>query len=166
MDPYISKSCSNIVCNNNPPILPYILNLNTCVKIWEMVEKHLIASNWACIVQIKRERHNLSMNNKIVNQHLSNIKSKVDLIAIVESTITTDDIIYHTLSGLLPSHQSFKTAIHTNLQPLTLDYLYSLLCSEEIIQQSYVACTEQTITTTFFVILFFSQGRNSQHTTN
>lgn len=74
------------------------------------------------------------MNNKIMNQYLFEIKTKVDLIAIAGFPISVKDIIFYMVNNLPPSYQSFKTSIRTNLQPLSLDDFYSLLCSEETIQ--------------------------------
>lgn len=118
----------------SPSILPYVLELNTCAEIWEVITRRLQASNRARIQQIKNELHNLTMGNKNMSQYLSDIKSKVDLIAAAGSPIDIEDIIYYTLNGLPTSYQSFKVAIRTNLQSLSLDDLYSLLCSEETIQ--------------------------------
>lgn len=73
------------------------------------------------------------MSNKIMNQYLTEMKTKIDLISAARSTISTKDIIFYTLNGLPPAYQSFKTSIRTNLQHLSLDNFYSLLCSEETI---------------------------------
>lgn len=58
---------------------------------------------------------------------------KVDLIAAFGSLISTKNVIYYTLNGLLQSYQSFKIAIRTNLQPISLNDIYSVLCNEETI---------------------------------
>lgn len=53
--------------------------------------------------------------------------------------MSSEDIILYTLNGLPPIYQAFKTAIRTNLQPLSLDDFYALLCSEELnLQQDFV----------------------------
>lgn len=71
-----------------------------------------------------------------MTQYLSDIKSKVDLIVAVGSPLDTEDIIYYTLNGLSPLYQGFKVSICTNLQSISLDDLYSLLCTEETILES------------------------------
>ncbi|PKU77871.1 hypothetical protein MA16_Dca005703 [Dendrobium catenatum] len=65
-------------------------------------------------------------------QYLLTIKSKVDSLAATGVQIDSEDIIHHTLNVLLASYQAFKTTIRTNLQPLSLDDFYTLLCSEEL----------------------------------
>lgn len=71
------------------------------------------------------------MQNKIMSQYLAEIKSLIDNITTVGSAIDQKDIILYTLNGFSQSYQSFKTTIHTNLNPINLDEFYSLLCSEE-----------------------------------
>lgn len=69
-------------------------------------------------------------------QYLPEIKLKVDSLTASDAHIEIEDIIYYTLNGLPPSYQAFKVAIHTQLQPISLDDLYSLLCSEETLLQA------------------------------
>lgn len=85
-------------------------------------------------------------------QYLSNIKSKVDLIAAAGSPITIEDLIYYILNGLPASYQSFKTAICINLKPISIDDLYSLLCSEETLQINKALKQEAAIQITALVV--------------
>ncbi|KAL0925392.1 hypothetical protein M5K25_003718 [Dendrobium thyrsiflorum] len=48
------------------------------------------------------------------------------------SSIDTEDIIFYILNGLPANYQAFKSAIRIKLTPISLDDLYSLLCSEEV----------------------------------
>ncbi|XP_020691538.1 uncharacterized protein LOC110106116 [Dendrobium catenatum] len=72
------------------------------------------------------------MKDKSMMQYLSEIKSKVDVIGSAGAPLSSDDIIMYTLNGLPPAYQGFKTAIQTNLNPISLDDFYSLLCCEEL----------------------------------
>lgn len=82
---------------------------------------------------MKHELHNLSMGAHSMTEYLSKIKGKVDLIAASWLLIPAEDVTYYTLNGLPASYNDFKTSIRTNLQPISLDDLYSLLCSEEVL---------------------------------
>lgn len=66
-----------------------------------------------------------------MTQYLLDVKSKVDAITATDNTIDLEDMILYTLNDLPSSYQLFKTTIRTNLQPINLDDLYSLLCCEE-----------------------------------
>lgn len=68
----------------------------------------------------------------MMTQYLAEITMKVDAVLAAGSFLDLGDVILYTLNGLPPSYQAFKTAIKTNLQPISLDNLYSLLYSEEI----------------------------------
>ncbi|PKU84488.1 hypothetical protein MA16_Dca003001 [Dendrobium catenatum] len=72
------------------------------------------------------------MKNQSMSQYLLAVKSIVDAIAATGSPLDPEEVIFYTLSGLPAQHQAFKIAIRTNLQPLSLDDLYMLLCSEEL----------------------------------
>ncbi|PKU87466.1 Retrovirus-related Pol polyprotein from transposon TNT 1-94 [Dendrobium catenatum] len=87
------------------------------------------------VIQLKNELHNIKMNNSNMQQYLIQIKNLVDNIAASGSRIDTEDIIIYILNGLPSSYNSFKTSIRTSLNPIDLDTLYSLLCSEEIAMQ-------------------------------
>ncbi|PKU68153.1 5'-3' exoribonuclease 2 [Dendrobium catenatum] len=78
------------------------------------------------------------MKDKTMQEYLTQIKNLVDNIAAAGSTLDIEDIILYTLNGLPPIYNPFKTAIQTSQHPISLDVLYSLLCSEEInLQQDH-----------------------------
>ncbi|PKU61173.1 Retrovirus-related Pol polyprotein from transposon TNT 1-94 [Dendrobium catenatum] len=113
-------------------LLPYVLNLNTTHDIWITVDKCLQSINRSRQLQLKSELHHLQKGVKSMVQYLSEIKQKVDAITASGSTIDSGDILMYTLNGLPPAYNAFKTAIRTQLAPISLDDFYSLLCSEEL----------------------------------
>lgn len=60
------------------------------------------------------------------------IKSKCDAIVISGQPLSSKDIIQYTLNNLLSMYHAFKIVIQTNLQLISLDDIYALLCSEEL----------------------------------
>lgn len=54
---------------------------------------------------------------------------KIDAIIVVESFISNEEIIQYTLNKLSTTFQAIKTTTRANLQSITLDDLYSLLCN-------------------------------------
>lgn len=66
-----------------------------------------------------------------LNTYLKSNK-KCDAIAMSSSPLSPEDNTLYNLNGLSPSYQAFKTSIWTNLQPISLDGFYALLCSKEI----------------------------------
>ncbi|KAI0497793.1 hypothetical protein KFK09_021029 [Dendrobium nobile] len=120
--------CSTISAS----ILPYIVNLQSTAEIWNVLETRFQSSNRSKVIQLKNTFHNISLKNLTMTQYLAEIKTLVDQIAAVGSSVDTEDIILYILNGLPISYQSFKTAIRTMLTPINLDQLYPLLLSEEI----------------------------------
>ncbi|PKU62867.1 Retrovirus-related Pol polyprotein from transposon TNT 1-94 [Dendrobium catenatum] len=116
----------------SPSILPYVLSLDHCADIWDTLARHLQSNTRSRTIQLRNELHHLSMKNQTMSQYLLAVKSVVDAIAATGSPLDPEEVIFYTLNGLPPQYQSFKTSIRTNLQPLSLDDLYTLLCSEEL----------------------------------
>ncbi|PKU76601.1 Retrovirus-related Pol polyprotein from transposon TNT 1-94 [Dendrobium catenatum] len=116
----------------SPTILPYVLSVEHCHEIWTILDRRLQSSTRSRIIQLKHELHYLNIKDKTMAQYLLEIKTKVDSLAAAGAPIATEEIIHYTLDGLPSTYQSFKTSIRTNLQPISLDDLYTLLCSEEL----------------------------------
>lgn len=68
-----------------------------------------------------------------MSEYLLEIKGKVVLIVAFRLPILVEDVIYYILNGLPASHNNFKSVIQRNLQSISLDDLYSFLCSEEVL---------------------------------
>ncbi|PKU65026.1 Retrovirus-related Pol polyprotein from transposon TNT 1-94 [Dendrobium catenatum] len=116
----------------SPAILPYVLSAEHCSDIWAILDHRLQSSTRSRISQIKNELYVLTMKDKTMSQYLLDVKSKVDALAAAGSHLDAEEVIHYTLNGLPSTYQAFKTAIRTNLRPVTLDELYTLLCSEEL----------------------------------
>lgn len=67
-----------------------------------------------------------------MTQYLSKIKRKCDAIDFFGSPLTPEDIILFTSIRLPTYYQAFKTPIGSNLQPISFDDFYALLCCEEV----------------------------------
>ncbi|KAI0519495.1 hypothetical protein KFK09_006944 [Dendrobium nobile] len=121
-------------------LLPYILNLESTHHIWATLELRLQSTHRSRLLQLKSELHQLQLGDKTMLQYLTDIKAKIDIIAASGSSIDTEDIILYTLNGLPATYQSFKAVIRNQLQPISLDDFYALLCSEELHIASEVGC--------------------------
>ncbi|KAI0492718.1 hypothetical protein KFK09_026994 [Dendrobium nobile] len=131
-------------------ILPYILSLTMASEVWFTLECRLQPTNRSRVIQLKNELHQIQMKDRTMQQYLDQIKKIVDSIATAGSTVDTEDIILYILNGLPTAYNPFKTAIRTSLQPINLDDLYSLLCSEEInIKHQHLQEIQHVETTAF-----------------
>ncbi|KAI0525156.1 hypothetical protein KFK09_004548 [Dendrobium nobile] len=119
----------------SPAILPHILSCPTAQDVWKTLKKRIQPNIRSRVIQLKNELHTIQMGNSSMQQYLMRVKNLVDNISVSESQIDTEDILLYILNGLPSTYNSFKTAIRTSLNPIDLDTLYSLLCSEEIAQQ-------------------------------
>ncbi|PKU82366.1 Retrovirus-related Pol polyprotein from transposon TNT 1-94 [Dendrobium catenatum] len=113
-------------------VLPYVLSLQTAHEVWTTLEQRLQPTNRSRVIQLKNELHNIQKKDRTIHQYLDQIKILVDNIAAAGSKIDAEDVTLYILNGLPTEYNPFKTAIRTSLSPISLDTLYSLLCSEEI----------------------------------
>ncbi|PKU69447.1 Retrovirus-related Pol polyprotein from transposon TNT 1-94 [Dendrobium catenatum] len=154
----IDQNLAAALCSTiSAAVLPYVIHLESCSAIWSTIEKRLQATNRSKVIQLKSELHNLAMKNQTMTQYLSEVKMIVDQITAAGVTLDTEDILMYTLNGLSPAYQVFKTSIRTNLNPISLDDLYSLLMSEEVNVQRE-ALKQMTITESG-TALYSSRGR-------
>ncbi|PKU84066.1 Retrovirus-related Pol polyprotein from transposon TNT 1-94 [Dendrobium catenatum] len=116
----------------SPAILPYVLSIDHCSEIWLTLDTRLQSSTRSRIAHLKNKLHFLSMKDKSMTQYLLDVKSKVDALAAAGAPVDVEDVIHYTLNGLPNNYQAFKTAIRTNMRSVSLDELYTLLCSEEL----------------------------------
>ncbi|PKU76806.1 Retrovirus-related Pol polyprotein from transposon TNT 1-94 [Dendrobium catenatum] len=116
----------------SPAILPYVLSLDHCSDIWHTLDLRLKSCTRSRIAHLKNELSFLSMKDKNMTQYLLDVKSKVDALASAGAPIDVEDVIHYTLNGLPNTYQAFKTAIRTNMRSVSVDELYTLLCSEEL----------------------------------
>ncbi|PKU80145.1 Retrovirus-related Pol polyprotein from transposon TNT 1-94 [Dendrobium catenatum] len=120
--------CSTI----STSILPHVVHLESTAEIWSTLETRFQSSNRSKVIQLKNSLHNIALKNQTVTQYLIEIKVLVDQISASGASVDNEDVILYILNGLPQSYQSFKTAIRTMLNPISLDQLYPLLLSEEI----------------------------------
>ncbi|KAI0500641.1 hypothetical protein KFK09_018857 [Dendrobium nobile] len=113
-------------------VLPYIISLSTAHEIWSVLEKRLQPTNRSRVIQLKNELHHIQMKDLTMTQYLAQVKTLVDNISSSGGHIDVEDVILHTLNGLPSIYNPFKSRIRIIQQSITLDALYSLLCSEEI----------------------------------
>ncbi|KAI0516629.1 hypothetical protein KFK09_009306 [Dendrobium nobile] len=113
-------------------VLPYVLSLSTAHEVWITLENRLQPTNRSRVIQLKNELHHIQMKELSMAQYLTQIKALVDNITASGGHIDVEDIILHTLNGLPSIYNPFKSTIRTFQQSISLDTLYSLLCSEEI----------------------------------
>ncbi|PKU83150.1 Retrovirus-related Pol polyprotein from transposon TNT 1-94 [Dendrobium catenatum] len=113
-------------------ILPYVLTLNTARDVWLTLECRLQPTNRSRVIQLKNKLHQIQLKDRTMLQYMDQIKKIVDNTAAAGSNVDTEDIVLYILNGLPAMYNPFKTAIRTSLQLISLDDLYSLLCSEEI----------------------------------
>ncbi|XP_020695545.2 uncharacterized protein LOC110109000 [Dendrobium catenatum] len=127
-----SNLLSALFSTVSQPILPYIITATTAGEAWAVLERRLQPTSRSRVMQLKNELYHVQMKDKPMQQYLTRIKSIMDNITASGSQIDPEDIMLHTLNGLPPNFNSFKSMIRNSLLPIDLDKFYSMLCNEEI----------------------------------
>ena len=117
----------------SPTILPHVINLDHCHQVWQTLETHMNSSTRQHIIHLKNELHNIKKQDKSMQQYLHDVRIKVNALTAAGSSPESNDVILYILNGLPPSYDSFATVIKTRSGSISLDELYSLLHSEELI---------------------------------
>ena len=140
-------------------ILPYVIHLDHYHQIWQTLETRLNSHTRQHIIQLKNDLHNIKKQDQSIQQYLNNIHIKVNSLAAVGSPPDPEDVILYVLNGLPHTYDAFAIAIRTRASSITVDELYALLSSEELI----LAAKEQTQSTpdpsTFALSRFRGRGR-------
>ncbi|KAI0492882.1 hypothetical protein KFK09_027158 [Dendrobium nobile] len=98
---------SGLLSTISPPVLPYVITLETAHDIWATLEARLQPTNRSRVIQLKNELHQIQMKDQSMQQYLAHIKNLVDNIAAAGSTIDTEDIILYILNGLPSTYQDY-----------------------------------------------------------
>ncbi|PKU73263.1 Retrovirus-related Pol polyprotein from transposon TNT 1-94 [Dendrobium catenatum] len=125
-----------------------------------MLATRLQPTNRSRVIQLKNELHNIQMKDSSMTQYLAQVKTLVDNIAAAGSHVDTEDILMYILNGLPASYNFFKSSVRTSLLPISLETLYSLLCSEEINIQNELR--KDTPPATDNLAFYSSRGRNNR----
>ncbi|PKU78648.1 Retrovirus-related Pol polyprotein from transposon TNT 1-94 [Dendrobium catenatum] len=145
----------------SPSLLPYIISCTSTHAAWLVLERRLQPTCRNRVIQLKNELHHVQMQNLTMQQYLNHVKVIVDNIAAAGSNVDAEDVILHILNGLPAAYNPFKAAIRTSPLPMSLDNLYSLLCSEEIIVNQEISKESSTaVGATALYATSINQSRN------
>lgn len=114
------------------PVFSLVLDLSSSREVWLSLEKCFTTLSRSHIHQLKDRLSTVDKGTKSMEDYLKQIKDLADQLAMASSPIHDEDLVFHVLHGLPEAYDAFKTSIRTRSEPISVDELTSLLCSEAI----------------------------------
>ncbi|CAL5402425.1 unnamed protein product [Camellia sinensis] len=102
------------------------------LSFWYNLEKRFTSLSRSHIHQLKNKLHNITKTSSSMEEYLAQIKDIADQLALAGSAVDDEDLVLLTLNGLPTEYGAFNTTIRAKTDPISMDVLSSLLCSEAI----------------------------------
>ncbi|KAF8414188.1 hypothetical protein HHK36_002187 [Tetracentron sinense] len=101
-------------------------------------------------MQLKEELTLIKRENKTIQEYLYTVKSLGDEIALIDHSISDDDLTLYILNGLGPDFREIAAPIRAREKSLTFEELHDLLMGHEAYLRRLEAATQQLVATTNF----------------
>ncbi|KAL8479736.1 hypothetical protein ACS0TY_026608 [Phlomoides rotata] len=105
-------------------ILSLVSSAPTSAEAWAVLTR-LFASRFRSRVnQLKSELYRLSIGSRSITEYLHHVKSKADELALIDQTVSADDLTLFIINGLGPDYGNIVGSIRTRETPLWFEELH------------------------------------------
>jgi hypothetical protein len=101
-------------------------------------------------MQLKEELTLIQRGNRSILEYLHIVKALADEIAIIDHSISDDDLTLYVLNGLGPDFQEIAAPIRTRESSLTFEELHDLLVGHEAYLKRLGTATQQLVASANF----------------
>lgn len=108
------------------------VHLTHCYEIWSALEKRFTSLSRSHIHQLKNRLNTITKGANTMEDFLRQIQDIAEQLSLASSPIDEEDLVLITLNGLPDEFDAFKTTIRARTEPILMQELSSLLCSEAI----------------------------------
>ncbi|KAH7858555.1 hypothetical protein Vadar_025238 [Vaccinium darrowii] len=123
---------SCITATLTPSIYTSVVHLTHCYEIWSALEKRFTSLSRSHIHQLKNRLNTITKGANTMEDFLRQIQDIAEQLSLASSPIDEEDLVLITLNGLPDEFDAFKTTIRARTEPILMQELSSLLCSEAI----------------------------------
>jgi len=119
-------------------------------------------------MQLKEELTLIQSGNRSILKYLHTVKALADEIAIIDHSISDDDLTLYVLNGLGPGFQEIAAPIRTRESSLTFEELHDLLVGHEAYLRRLETATQQLVTSANFMKMkqYAQRGNKSWSSNN
>jgi len=139
---------SAILASTTPTITPFISATATSQAAWCKLNTMYASKSRSRAMQLKEELTLIKKVNRSIPDYMHNVKALADEIALIDHTISEDDLTLYILNGLGPNYREITALIRAQERPLSFEELHDLLVSHECYLRRLDATTQQLIVTT------------------
>lgn len=107
-------------------------------EVWLALERRFASFSRSHVLQLKSQLQNFKKGGQPIIEYFKKLNHLSDSLAAVSSPVDDEDMILHTLNGLLQDYAAFKTSIRTRSAPITIEELHALLLCEENSSQFWI----------------------------
>lgn len=126
-------------------VLAHVVSCSTSWEVWSALERMFSSTSQARILTIWSQLSSLKKGNLSISDYFQWGKSLSDVMAAVGHLLHEIDIISYSLVGLDSSYDPLVASINTQLDPLSLEDIYSYMLSFELRLATHTSPIDATI---------------------
>ena len=122
---------SAILASTSSSITPLIATTKTSHEAWKKLKNLHASQSRTRAMQLKEELTLIHRGHRSITEYLHAVKTLVDEIAIIDHSISDDDLTLYVLNGLGSEFQEIMAPIRARESPMTFEELHDLLVGHE-----------------------------------
>ncbi|GFY87730.1 hypothetical protein Acr_05g0013690 [Actinidia rufa] len=138
---------SAILASTSPTITPLIATAKTSHEAWNKLKMLYASRSRTRAMQLKEELTLIQRGNRSISDYLHAVKALADEIAIIDHSISDDDLTLYVLNGLGPDFREIVAPIRAREKSLGFEELHDLLVGHESYLRRLEAATQQMVMT-------------------
>ena len=109
-----------------------VIHCQTSHEVWSVLAKRFTSLSRSHIHQLKNKLSRIVKKGSTMEDYLNQFKTISDQLALASAPVDDEDLVLLVLNGLPDEYNAFKTTIRARSDPISMEDLSSLLCSESI----------------------------------
>ncbi|KAE8686947.1 Acyl-CoA oxidase 4 [Hibiscus syriacus] len=142
---------SAILASTSSSITPFIATAKTSHEVWKKLKNLYASRSRTRAMQLKEELTLIQRGNWPITEYLHSVKALADEIAIIDHSISDDDLTLYVLNGLGPYFREITAPIRARESSLAFEELYDLLVGHETYLRCMEAATHQLVSSANFM---------------
>jgi len=143
-------------------ITPLIATAKTSHEAWKKLKNLYASQSITCAMQLKEELTLIQHGYRSITECLHAVKTLADEIAIIDHSISDDDLTLYVLNALGSEFQEIVAPIRARESPLAFEELHELLVGHKAYLRHLETTTQQLVASANYTKIKHSMYRGSQ----